>query len=135
MSNENYQKQAREQQRRDDEARFRRGLEDYARSQKEQQTRNAESSKRAYSKNLGRMGSGPSLFGPGVDLVACTVQDSPASKVTRRQCSLKLDYSPLISVFFDIHAFSFEKFSHEVKARAEWSQERSLQGRCRLLPD
>jgi hypothetical protein len=67
MTNEEYQRQANERSRQNDEARRRQGIEDFNRRQREQQARNAQASKEAYSRRLGSMGAPPPIFGPPVD--------------------------------------------------------------------
>jgi hypothetical protein len=68
MTNEEYQRQQRERRYREErEAAQRKGIEDYNRSQRELRARQAEASKRSYSRKLGEMGAIPSPFGPGVD--------------------------------------------------------------------
>jgi hypothetical protein len=69
VTNDEYQAQARERRRTEEQAAsFKKNLDDYAQSQRYQQARQAEASKKAYSQNLGAMGATPSIFGPAVDL-------------------------------------------------------------------
>jgi len=68
MNNDEYYRQMREQQRKEDDARLRRNLEDMARSQREQQARNLENLTKSTSRNLGRIGAIPSPFGGAVDM-------------------------------------------------------------------
>ena len=67
MTNEEYQRQAAERSRQADEERRRQAIEDSNRHQREQAARNAQIQKENYSRQLGSMGAGPSIFGPPVD--------------------------------------------------------------------
>jgi hypothetical protein len=67
LSNDEYQRQAREQQYRDDQARFRKSQDDYARNLREQQARQSEINTKSYSRDTSRNNSIPSPFGPSVD--------------------------------------------------------------------